>query len=72
MALVIVPEWSKGSDLRSDVHTYARVRTPPMTTFLKLYLIQHTFIYNLHKIYHMLYNREFHELQEILKYDNTI
>ena len=32
VAYVIVPERSKGTDLRSVVHKHARVRTPPMTS----------------------------------------
>ena len=36
---VIVPERSKGTDLRSVVHKHAWVRTPPMTSmFTLLYL----------------------------------
>ncbi len=32
VAYVIVPERSKGTDLRSVVHKHARVRTPSMTS----------------------------------------
>lgn len=32
VAYVIVPERSKGTDLRSVVHKHAWVRTPPMTS----------------------------------------
>ena len=39
VAYVIVPERSKGTDLRSVVHKHAWVRTPPMTSmFTLLYL----------------------------------
>ena len=65
VAYVIVPERSKGTDLRSVVHKHARVRTPPMTSvyiaIFKKYLT------------YMLHSREYHKLQYYLMiYDSTI
>ena len=41
---VIVPERSKGSDLRSDVLKHSWVRTPPMTFLLICYNILYIYL----------------------------
>ena len=52
VAYVIVPERSKGTDLRSVVHKHARVRTPPMTS-VYIAIFKKSLTYMLHNhVYH--------------------
>lgn len=65
VAYVIVPERSKGTDLRSVVHKHAWVRTPPMTS-VYIAIFKKSLTY-------MLHNREYHMPQYYLMiYDSTI